>query len=62
MVLLVGDQDLEKKEESQGSRQTTILNVKLLIISYLSVLIFVLAAQKKSIETVILSTHNICFG
>ena len=40
-----------------------ILCVKLLIFSYPSVLTFVLGAQKnRLIETVLLSTHNICFG
>ena len=36
--------------------------VKLLIFSYPSVLKYVLGAQKNLIETVLLSTHNICFG
>ena len=37
--------------------------VKLSIISYPSVLTYVLGAQKnRLIETVLLSTHNICFG
>ena len=36
---------------------------KLQIFSYPSVLTYVLDAQKNSlIETVLLSTHNICFG
>ena len=36
---------------------------KLLIFSYPSVLTYVLDAQKnRLIETVLLSTHNICFG
>ena len=40
-----------------------ILSVKLLIFSYPSVLTYVLDAQKnRVIETVLLSTHNICFG
>ena len=38
-------------------------SVKLLIISYPSVLTYVLGAQKNHpIEMVLLSTHNICFG
>ena len=42
---------------------TTIYNVKLQIFSYPSILTYVLGAQKKRlIETVLLSTHNICFG
>ena len=37
--------------------------LKLRIFSYPSVLTFVLNAQKnRLIETVLLSTHNICFG
>ena len=40
-----------------------ILSVKLEIFSYPSVLTFVLGPQKnRLIETVLLSTHNICFG
>ena len=39
------------------------LGVKLLILSYPSVLSYVLGAQKnRFIETVLLSTHKICFG
>ena len=39
------------------------VSVKLRIFSYLSVLPFVLGAQKnRLIETVLLSTHNIWFG
>ena len=39
------------------------MSVKLKIFSYLSVLTYVLGAQKnRLIETVLLSTHNICFG
>ena len=35
----------------------------MLIFSYQSVLTYVLGAQKKRlIETVLLSTHNVCFG
>ena len=45
------------------SRSAKFVSVKLRIFSYLSVLIFVLGAQKnRLIETVLLSTHNICFG
>ena len=45
------------------SRKTEFLCVKLLIFSYQSVLRYVLGAQKnRLIETVLLSTHNICFG
>ena len=37
--------------------------IKLLIFSYPSIETFVLGAQKdRLIETVLLSTHNICFG
>ena len=44
-------------------RKTKFLSVKLLIFSYPSVLTLVLGAQKnRLIETVLLSTHNICFG
>ena len=40
-----------------------IFSVKLSIFSYSSVLTFVLGAQKnRLIETVLLSTHKICFG
>ena len=39
------------------------MSVKLEIFSYASVLTYVLGAQKsRLIETVLLSTHNICFG
>ena len=39
------------------------LRIKLLKFSYPSVLTFVLGAQKnRLIETVLLSTYNICFG
>ena len=39
------------------------LNVKFLIFYYPSILTFALGAQKnRLIETVLLSTHNICFG
>ena len=39
------------------------INVKLLISSYPLILAHVLGAQKnRLIETVVLSTHNICFG
>ena len=38
-------------------------SVKMLIFSYPSVLTYVLGAQKnRLIETVLLCTHNICFG
>ena len=38
-------------------------NIKLLLFSYPSILTFVLDAKKnRLIETVLLSTHNICFG
>ena len=44
-------------------RLTTSLSVKLQTFSYPSVLTYVLGAQKNClIETVLLSTHNICFG
>ena len=46
-----------------GSDETEIMSVNLLIISYPVVLTCVLGAQKNClIETVLLSTHNICFG
>ena len=42
---------------------TGFLSVKLQIFSYPLVLTYVLGAQKnRLIETVLLSTHNICFG
>ena len=62
---------LESKEtwlEASGHhwhrfRLTIFLNVKLWIFSYPSVLTYVLGAQKNCLnETVLLSTHNICFG
>ena len=38
-------------------------SIKLKIFSYPSILTYVLSAQKnRLIETVLLSTHNICFG
>ena len=38
-------------------------STKMFIFSYWSVIAFVLGAQKnRLIETVLLSTHNICFG
>ena len=44
-------------------RYATFFSVKLLRFSYPSVLTYVLGAQKNGlIETVLLSTHNICFG
>ena len=44
-------------------RLRKILSVKLYIFSYPSVLTYVLGAQKnRHIETVLLSTHSICFG
>ena len=43
--------------------QIKILKIKLRIFSYPSVSLFVLGAQEnRLIETVLLSTHNICFG
>ena len=45
------------------SKWTTILNVKLRIFSYPLILTYVLGAQKnRLIETVLPSTHNMCFG
>ena len=39
------------------------ISLKLLLLSYPSVKTYVLGAQKnRLIETVLLSTHNICFG
>ena len=50
MVQIIG---LDKKK----------MSVKLLIFSYPSVLTYVLGAKKNHlIETVLLSTHNMCFG
>ena len=47
----------------KGLDETQFLSVKLLMFSYPSVLTYVLRAQKnRLIETVLLSTHNICFG
>ena len=44
-------------------QKSNIFSVKLQIFSYPSVLSFVLGAQKNHLtETVLLSTHNICFG
>ena len=44
-------------------RLTKNFSVKMLIFSYPSVLTYVLGAHKnRLIETVLLSTHNICFG
>ena len=45
------------------SREAKYFSVKLYIFSYLSVLTFVLGAQKNRLnETVLLSTHNIWIG
>ena len=45
------------------SKLNKILSVKLLIFSFLSVLTYFLGAQKNHLmETVLLSSHNICFG
>ena len=42
---------------------TKMFSIKLSIFSYPSVLTYVLGAQKNRLnETVLLSTHNICFG
>ena len=44
-------------------RSTKFLSLKLLIFSYPPVLLYVLDARKnRLIETVLLSTNNICFG
>ena len=44
-------------------RETQILSVKFEIFSYRSILTYVLGAQKnRLIETVLLSTHKVCFG
>ena len=46
-----------------GPDKTDLLSLKLRIFSYPSVLTFVCDAQKNHlIETVLLSTHNICVG
>ena len=43
--------------------QTKKISIKLRLFSYPYILTFVLGAQKNClIETVLLSTHNICFG
>ena len=63
-------QKIQKGQEHTNALQVTIgldinsiFSVKLLIFSYLSVLTYVFGAQKnRLIETVLLSTHNICFG
>ena len=48
---------------SIGPVKQKILSIKLLLFSYPSVLTYVLGAQKNRLtETVLLSTHNICFG
>ena len=50
-------------KEKRVPNFANVLSVKLLIISYPSVLTVVLGAQKnRLIETVLLSIHNICFG
>ena len=46
-------------KEKRVPNFANVLSVKLLIISYPSVLTFVLSALN---ETILLSTHNICFG
>ena len=47
----------------QKNKAKNNLGVKLLIFSYQSVYTFVLGSQKNClIDTVLLSTHNICFG
>ena len=47
---------------SMGPDRQNKIGVKLYIFSYLSVLAYVLGAQKHSLnETVLLSTNNICF-
>ena len=46
-----------------GLDKHNFFSVQLLIFSYPSILSYVLGAQKNClIETVLLSTHNICFG
>ena len=46
-----------------GLDKQKFLSIQLLIFSYTSLLTYVLGAQKNPlIETVLLSTHNICFG
>ena len=51
------------KGSNTGLIKTHFLSVKLLIFPYPSVLTYVLGAQKnRLIETVLWSTHNICFG
>ena len=52
-----------KKIHAWAQMKVPLFSVKLLIISYQSVLTYVLGAQKNRLfETVLLSTHNICFG
>ena len=51
------------KDHMKISESTVyILSVKLKIFSYLSILKFVLGAQKNRLDTVLLGTHNICFS
>ena len=51
------------KQQTAISLDKQNFSVKLLIFSCPSVLTYVLGAQKnRLIETVLLSTHNICFG
>ena len=59
VIVTLGWQD----SSSHRSRLMETLGVKLRIFSYVSVYTFVLDAQKNClIETVLLSTQNICFG
>ena len=51
----------QRDQKCAGKRDN--FSVKLLIFSYPSILTYALGAQKNRLnETVLLSTHNICFG
>ena len=56
-------QQLNSEIPSQVRYKKNILSIKLSIFPYPSVLSYVLGSQKnRLIETVLLSTHNICFS
>ena len=49
--------------DTHRSRKVNMFSIKLKLFSYQLILTYVLGAQKdRLIETVLLSTHNICFG
>ena len=57
-----GKSEIGKTPDYRAS-QAKIICVKLRLFSYLTVLTCVLGSQKNCLfETVLLSTHNICFG